>query len=175
MTAEEEKPENIENETKEPIPIEALKDPGPEEKLQEEFSILNDKYLRLYSDFENFKRRSQKERMDYLKSAGSDVIISLLPVLDDLERALKSMGEIQGNPAAEGVQLIFNKLSQMLQGRGLYPIQAKNQVFDTDFHEAVGQIPVGEEMPKGTVMEELEKGYLLNGKVIRHAKVLVSS
>ncbi len=147
---------------------------NPLELLKAELNVANDKYLRLYSDFENHKRRTFKERMDLLKSAGSDVISSLLPVLDDMDRAIRSMDNIKDVDALkEGVMLIQNKLKTILTQKGLQSIESLNKPFDTDLHEAVTNIPVEDENKKGLVADELEKGYMLNDKVIRHAKVVV--
>lgn len=147
----------------------------PAELLKEELAIANDKYLRLYSDFENYKKRMMRERVDLIKSAGADVIASLLPVLDDFERALKSMEQTTSGVEAvkEGVLLIHTKLKNQLSQRGLQPIESINKPFDTDLHEAVTNIAVDDESKKGIVIDEIEKGYMLNDKVLRHAKVVV--
>ena len=147
---------------------------NPVELLKAELNVANDKFLRLYSDFENHKKRTFKERMDLMKSAGADVIISLLPVLDDFERAVRSMENNKDVEALkEGVVLIQNKLKNILTQKGLQTIDSLNKPFDTDLHEAVTNIPVEDEAKKGLVADELEKGYMLNDKVIRHAKVVV--
>lgn len=147
---------------------------NPVELLKAELNVANDKFLRLYSDFENHKKRTFKERMDLMKSAGADVIISLLPVLDDLERAVRSMENNKNvESLKEGVVLIQNKLKNILTQKGLQAIDSLNKPFDTDLHEAVTNIPVEDEAKKGLVADELEKGYMLNDKVIRHAKVVV--
>lgn len=149
---------------------------NPIELIQQELSIANDKYLRLYSDFENYKKRNQKERIEIFKSAGSDVITSLLPVLDDFERALRSMEtNTDVNAVKEGVVLIQNKLKNILSQKGLQQLESIGKPFDTDLHEAVTNVPVEEEEKKGIVVDEVEKGYLLNDKVIRHAKVVVGN
>jgi molecular chaperone GrpE len=147
---------------------------NPVELLKAELNVANDKFLRLYSDFENHKKRTFKERMDLMKSAGADVITSLLPVLDDLERAVRSMENNKDvESLKEGVVLIQNKLRNILTQKGLQAIDSLNKPFDTDLHEAVTNIPVEDEAKKGLVADELEKGYMLNDKVIRHAKVVV--
>lgn len=152
------------------VPVE-----NPVELLKEELAIANDKYLRLYSDFENYKKRMMRERVDLIKTAGADVIASLLPVLDDLERALKAMDNTTTNVEAvkEGVILIQTKLKNQLAQHGLQALESVNKPFDTDLHEAVTNLPVEDESKKGIVIDEIEKGYMLNDKVLRHAKVVV--
>lgn len=156
--------------------VEDMPAADPLQLIQEELSIANDKYLRLYSDFENFKKRNTKERIELFKTAGADVITSLLPVLDDFERALRAMEtNTDANAVKEGVVLIQNKLKNILTQKGLQSIESIGKPFDTDLHEAVTNIPVAEEEKKGIVIDEVEKGYLLNEKVIRHAKVVVGN
>ena len=148
-----------------------------EEKLQQENAALNDKYLRLFAEFDNFKRRTQKERVELLQTAGKDVIISLLPVLDDFDRANKAMENSAAdlNAIREGVALVHNKLKGILSQKGLKEMESINAAFDTDNHEAITKIPAPNEDMKGKVMDVLEKGYTLNDKVIRFAKVVVGS
>lgn len=148
-----------------------------EEKLQQENAALNDKYLRLFAEFDNFKRRTQKERVELLQTAGKDVIISLLPVLDDFDRANKAMENTAADLDAirEGVALVHNKLKGILSQKGLKEMESINAAFDTDNHEAITKIPAPNEDMKGKVMDVLEKGYTLNDKVIRFAKVVVGS
>jgi molecular chaperone GrpE len=140
------------------------------------YQDINDRYLRLYSEFDNYRKRTIKERADLIKTAGSDIFAAILPVLDDFERASKAL-ETSGesNPAQEGMLLISQKLKGILTNRGLEEMNAKGQEFDADLHEAITQIPAPEESLKGKVIDELEKGYSLNGKVIRFAKVVVGS
>lgn len=155
---------------------EAAVEISAEEKLQQENTALNDKYLRLFAEFDNYKRRTQKERVELLQTAGKDVIISLLPVLDDFDRANKAM-EAASDIASisEGVNLIHTKLKNTLAQKGLKEIESSNTVFDTDTHEAITKIPAPTEDLKGKVVDTLEKGYTLNDKVIRFAKVVVGS
>ena len=142
------------------------------EKLQNELGELKDKYLRLYSDFDNFRKRTAKEKLEMIHSASEKVIIDILPVLDDMERATANAveGEIP-----EGIQLIFSKLSNTLTSKGLKPMEAKGQVFDADVHEAITQFPAPTKEDKGRVFDVVEKGYFLNDKVIRFAKVVVAN
>lgn len=151
-------------------------DLSPEELLKTELNDANNKYIRLYAEFDNYKRRTSRERIELLQSAGKDVIIDLLPVLDDLERALKSIEEHANDAAVkEGVQLVANKLKKTLQQKGLKEMESINQPFDADFHEAITNIPAPNEEMKGKIIDEVVKGYLLNDKVLRYAKVVVGS
>lgn len=146
------------------------------ESLKKEVEELKDKYLRLYSEFENFRRRTSKERIDLLKAAGEDILTSLLPVLDDFERAQKSMKESTDVQAIkEGVDLIHHKLFRTLEGKGLKPMESVGKEFNSELHEAITQSPAPSEDLKGKVIDEVEKGYLLSEKVIRYAKVIIGS
>jgi len=147
-----------------------------EEKLQAEVQQLNDKYLRLYAEFDNYKRRTQKERVELLQTAGKDVIVSLLPVLDDFDRALKAMETAADvAPVKEGILLVSTKLKNTLAQKGLKDVSSINEPFNTDFHEAITNIPAPTEDLKGKVLDEVEKGYTLNDNVIRFAKVVVGA
>ena len=142
-------------------------------KLQDELAESKDKYLRLYSEFENFRRRSAKEKLDLIQSGNESLIKSLLPVVDDFERAEKSF---QGstNKESEGFLLIFNKLNKTLEQNGVKVMDLKaGDDFNADVHEAITQMPAPDEHLKGKVIDVIEKGYLLNDKVIRYAKVVV--
>lgn len=140
------------------------------------YNEANDKYLRLYSEFDNYRRRSARERIDLVATAGADTLKNILPVIDDFDRALKNMETAADVLAVrEGVELIYSKLKNTLQGKGLEEMKAVGEPFDADMHEAITQIPVTNEEMKGRVVEELEKGYYLHGKVIRYAKVIVGS
>ena len=144
-------------------------------KTEEELSEMKDKYLRLFSDFENFRRRTSKERLELMKSGGEDVMTALLPVMDDLERARQATENATDVKAVkEGLDLVFNKLANVLQQKGLKAMEATGQPFDADLHEAITQIPAGDDM-KGKVVDEVEKGYYLNDKVIRFAKVVIGA
>ena len=147
-----------------------------EEKLQLENTALNDKYLRLFAEFDNYKRRTQKERVELLQTAGKDVVVSMLPVLDDFERALKATeNATEVSAIREGVMLVQTKLKSILSQKGLKEMESINTVFNTDIHEAITKIPAPTDDLKGKVVDELEKGYTLNDKVIRFAKVVVGS
>ena len=146
-----------------------------EEKLKLSVDQLNDKYLRLYSEFENFRRRTQKEKLELYKTAGEDIFKSLLPVMDDFERAKKSMDESDDiQSLKQGVDLIFNKMLNVFKANGAEPMESSiGKEFDSEIHEAVTQIPAPSKKEKGKVIDEVEKGYLLKDKVIRYAKVVV--
>jgi molecular chaperone GrpE len=153
-------------------PIEEVPELSETEKLQNELGELKDKYLRLYSDFDNFRKRTAKEKLEMIHSASEKVIIDILPVLDDMERATANATE---GEIPEGIQLIFTKLSNTLTSKGLKPMDAKGQVFNADIHEAITQFPAPTEEEKGKVFDVVEKGYFLNDKVIRFAKVVVAN
>ena len=148
------------------------------EELEQRFEELNDKFLRLYSEYENYRRRTLKEKLELSKTATGEVIIDLLPVLDDFERALKAF-EGHTDPGSEnlreGVLLIFNKMKTLLEKKGLEEITAMGEPFDTEFHDAITNIPAPSEDMKGKVLDVVEKGYMLNGKVIRYARVVVGN
>ena len=147
------------------------------EKLEEELVQVNDKFLRLYSEFDNYRKRTIKERIELGKTASSEVILSILPVLDDFERAINAF-EISAESTdvlKHGIILIFNKFITVLSQLGLQQMKTIGEVFNTDFHEAITIIPVEDPDQKGKVMDEVEKGYFLNGKVIRFAKVVVGN
>jgi molecular chaperone GrpE len=133
-----------------------------------------DKYLRLYAEFDNFRKRTMKERAELLSTASADVIKEMLPILDDFDRAVKANETVEDITAVkEGFVLIHHKLYKKLEMKGLKPIQAKDQAFDTDYHEAITQIPAPTEDLKGKVVDEVEKGYMLNEKIIRFSKVVI--
>lgn len=161
------------NETEEQVETVEL---NPEEELKIELAELKDKYLRLYADFENFRRRTAKEKIDLIASANGELMKSILPVVDDFERAMQSFEtttEIE--PLKEGVGLISHKFFKTLESKGLKPMNSKGEVFDAEIHESVTQFPAPSEDLKGKVIDEVEKGYYLNDKVIRYAKVVVGS
>ena len=144
--------------------------------LKEELATANDRYLRLYAEFDNFRRRTIKEREDARKMEGKDVIVSLLPVLDDFDRALRSMESAADvAPVKEGVNLIQNKLKNTLTQKGLKAMESIGNPFDPELHEAITNIPAPTEDWKGKVIDEMEKGYYLNDKVVRFAKVIVGA
>jgi molecular chaperone GrpE len=147
-----------------------------EEKLKAEVATLNDKFIRLYAEFDNFKRRTQKERTDLLKTANKEVIVAMLPVLDDFERAEKALANVTDVAAVkEGIAIVHHKLKNILAQKGLTEMEAIGQPFDADVHEAITSIPSPSEEGKGKVLDQMEKGYLLNQKVVRFAKVIIGA
>lgn len=144
------------------------------EKLEKEVAEMKDKHLRLQAEFDNFRKRTLKEKMELLKSGGESVLASVLPVIDDLERALDAFGKMEDeNPFKQGITLIYNKFYEFLKQNGIKEIDAKGKEFDTDLHEAITKIPAPSEELKGKVVDVVQKGYLLNEKVIRFAKVVI--
>jgi molecular chaperone GrpE len=144
------------------------------EKLKAEKAELNDRFLRLYSEFDNYKKRANKEKLDILSTASEKVIVNLLPVIDDFERAIAANEKVEDIKAIkDGFVLIYNKLIQLLKRFDVEEIQAKGEAFNTDFHEAVTHFPTEKEEDKGKVIDVTEKGYKLKDKVIRYAKVVV--
>lgn len=149
-------------------------DDQPEQTPEGEGNDWQDKYVRLYSEFDNFRKRSIKEKAEIIKGASGDVIGSLLPVLDDFDRAIASNKEADDiDGLKEGFELIHNKLLNILKTKGLQPMESKGKDFDVDHHEAITQMPVEDASQKGKVMEVAEPGYFLNDTVLRYAKVVV--
>lgn len=144
-------------------------------ELKTELDELRDKYVRLYADFDNFKKRNAKERLELFQIAGKDIVLAILPVLDDFERALKVSEKSGDQTAREGMQLIHNKLLKNLETRGLKAMNSIGESFDADKHEAVTEIPAPTPEQEGKIIDEVEKGYLLNEKIIRFAKVIVGA
>lgn|SRR5690554_4404744 len=142
--------------------------------LESQLKELNDKYIRLYSDFDNFRKRTNREKLDIISSANEDLLLDLIPTLDDFERAIESNTSIDDlQTLKEGFILIFNKLRNTLEAKGLKQMQAKGTPFDSELHEAIANVPAPEKSLVGSVVDDVTKGYYLNDKVIRHAKVVV--
>ncbi|MEE0895603.1 MAG: nucleotide exchange factor GrpE [Bacteroidales bacterium] len=171
------KTEESEQETQNEETPKAEQEEAKEDDLATKLEELNKKYLLLYSDFENFRKRKAKEQMELVMNASEGLIKELLPVIDDYERALQNM-ESQDNEVfaktKEGMELIYNKLIGTLTKKGLKPINAKGEMFDENLHEAIARIPAQNEDEKGKVIDETTKGYYLNDKVIRYSKVVVA-
>ncbi|WP_367915192.1 nucleotide exchange factor GrpE [Leadbetterella sp. DM7] len=145
------------------------------EKLTAELAEAKDKYLRLYSEFDNFRKRTAKEKGEMILNATEGLMKDLLPVLDDFQRAKEAMDKTDDvNTLREGTDLIYQKFLKVLESKGLKSLEAKDQPFDVELHECVTQFPAGDDK-KGIVVDELEKGYFLNDKVIRYAKVVVGN
>ena len=161
-------PDNGENPESVADPLDKLND--LEAKLEE----TNDRFLRLFSEFDNFRKRTARERIELTKTASADIITALLPVLDDLERACHMEGPDEGRGNA-GVLLIYNKFKAILRQKGVEEVPAIGETFDTDLHEAITHVPASEKSQKGKIVEEIQKGYKLNEKVIRHSRVVVAN
>ncbi len=160
-----EQPEATDTETQE-----TATEPTEEDKFQElneKLATLNDKYLRLYSEYENYRKRTNVEKADLLLNGSREMMKAILPVVDDFERALAATAD-------EGVQLIYNKMMKILEQKGLKAMESKGEPFDENLHEAITRIPAAEEDQKGKVIDVVEKGYYLNDKVLRYAKVVVA-
>lgn len=144
------------------------------DSLEIQIAELKDKHLRLFSEFDNFRKRTTKERIELFKTAHSDLMLDLLPVLDDFDRAMKAFKETDdAKPIKEGIGLIYNKFHSTLERKGLKCMDSHEKDFDTDFHEAITEIPAPTKKLKSKVVDVVEKGYTLNDKVIRYAKVVV--
>lgn len=142
----------------------------PEEKYAE----LNDKFIRLYSEFDNYRKRTNKEKVDLISTASAGVLKDMLPLMDDFERAIANNQNAEDLAMVkEGFQLIYNKLKSTLEAKGLKPMECKGQDFDSELHEAIANIPAPSEELKGKIVDDVEKGYYLHDKVVRYAKVVV--
>jgi len=168
--------ENTEAETTAEEILEEEDEQTVEEKLQEELGKEKDKFLRLFAEFENYKKRTSKERMDLFKTAGQEVIVSLLPVMDDFDRAMKELVKSEDQEMFKGVELISNKFKETLKNKGLTEVEAKQgDAFDAEIHDAITQIPAPSKKLKGKIIDVIEKGYKLGDKIIRHPKVVVGN
>jgi len=168
--ATEEVTENAEAPTEEEVEL------SVEEQLQQDLAKEKDKFLRLFAEFENYKKRTSKERMDLFKTAGQEVIVSMLPVIDDFDRAMKEISKSEDKELVTGVELIQNKFTEALKTKGLQEIAVvQGDVFNADVHEAITQIPAPEEKLKGKIIDVIEKGFTLGDKIIRHPKVVVGN
>ena len=144
------------------------------EDFEQKYYELSDKYLRLTAEFDNYRKRTLKERMDLMKSAGEDILINFLPVMDNFDRAILSINDAKDiNAVKEGISLIHKNLSDFLKERGIKEMESLGEVFDTDLHEALTKIPAPNEDMKGKVVDVIEKGYTMKEKVIRYAKVVI--
>ncbi len=151
-----------------------VEDEGEVEQLNSQLAEQKDKYIRLLAEFENYKRRNAKERIELIQTAGKDILVSLLDVLDDCDRAEKQMKQSNDvEQIREGVLLVFNKLRSVVMAKGLKPMESKQEDFDVEKHEAIAEIPAPAKDQVGKVLDEVQKGYLLNDKLIRFAKVVV--
>lgn len=162
--------ENSEQLTDSEVEETPVAEPTPEEKYAE----LNDRFMRLYAEFDNYRRRTNKEKIDLISTANAGVIKDLIPVLDDFERAIANNENIDdASSIKEGFHLIYTKAKNTLESKGLKPMLSKGEVFDSELHEAIANVPSPTEAEKGKVIDDVEKGYYLNDKVVRFAKVVV--
>jgi molecular chaperone GrpE len=162
--------EHVVDDTNAEVKEEANKEQTPEEKYGE----LNDRFIRLYAEFDNFRKRTNKEKVDLISNANEGVLRDLLPVMDDFERAiLNNENATDIDVVKEGFHLIFNKFRSTLESKGLKPMTAKGESFDSELHEAIANVPAPSDAEKGKVIDDVEKGYYLHDKVIRYAKVVV--
>ncbi len=144
--------------------------------LKEDLTKEKDKFLRLFAEFENYKKRTSKERMDLFKTAGQEVIVSLLPVLDDFDRALKELSKSDDKALFIGIELISNKIKETLKNKGLQEMETNpGDYFDAELHDAITQIPAPNKKLKGKIMDVVERGFKLGDKIIRHPKVVVGN
>ena len=166
--------ENEQNEEKGQVEQNELNEPNEMDELKARCDAINDKYLRIVAEFDNYRKRSSRERLDLVKTAGEELIQGILPVLDDFHMALDTTTNATDVQAVrEGIDLIYRKLYKFLETKGLQSIEAKGLPLDTDYHEAVAQSPVEDQALKGKIIDTIQQGYSLHGKVIRYAKVVV--
>lgn len=171
LTNEELQTDTVE-ENKEEVAEKTVVEPSAVEILQAE----KDKYLRLFAEFENYKKRTSRERIELFRTAGQDIMVSLLPILDDFDRGLAEIKKVKDKELLKGMQLINDKLTTTLQQKGLEPVNAKaGDAFDADLHEAITQIPAPSEKMKGKIIDVIERGYKLGEKVIRYPKVVIGN
>lgn len=168
--------ENIEANSEEEQASEEMEELTTEEKLQEDLGKEKDKFLRLFAEFENYKKRTSKERIDLFKTAGQEVIVSLLPILDDFDRALKELSKSDEKELLKGIELISNKFKETLKNKGLQEMEVKQgDAFDAEVHDAITQIAAPSKKLKGKIIDVIEKGFTLGDKIIRHPKVVVGN
>ena len=147
-----------------------------EDELREDLAKEKEKFLRLFAEFENYKKRTSKERMDLFKTAGQEVIVAMLPVVDDFDRALNELSKSDDKVTFKGVELIANKLRETLKSKGLEEVKVKQgDAFDAEVHDAITQIPAPKKKLKGKIIDVVEKGYKLGDRIIRHPKVVVGN
>lgn len=171
LSAENDKAKNVESES-----VSKEEEISREEQLEVDLAKEKDKFLRLFAEFENYKKRTSKERMDLFKTAGQEVLVSLLPVLDDFDRALKELSRSDDKEMFKGVELISSKLKETLKSKGLEEIIIKQgDAFDAEVHDAITQIPAPNKKMKGKIIDVIEKGFKLGDKIIRHPKVVVGN
>jgi len=167
---------NIDNESEQDKAVNEEGIETLEEQLSRDLANEKDKFLRLFAEFENYKKRTSKERMDLFKTAGQEVIVSLLPVLDDFERALNELAKSEDKEMFKGVELINGKLREALKSKGMEEVGTKQgDTFDAEIHDAITQIPAPNKKLKGKIIDVVERGYKLGDRIIRHPKVVVGN
>lgn len=167
---------NIDNESEQDETVNEEGTATLEEQLKQDLANEKDKFLRLFAEFENYKKRTSKERMDLFKTAGQEVIVSLLPVLDDFERALNELAKSDDKEMFKGVELINGKLRETLKSKGMEEVGAKQgDTFDAEIHDAITQIPAPNKKLRGKIIDVVERGYKLGDRIIRHPKVVVGN
>lgn len=155
---------------------EVIEELSIEEQLGNDLAKEKDKFLRLFAEFENYKKRTSKERIELFRTAGQEVIVSLLPIIDDFDRALKELSKSDDKEMFKGVELISNKFKEILKGKGMEEVEVKaGDAFDAEIHDAITQIPAPNKKLKGKVIDVIEKGFKLGDKIIRHPKVVVGN
>ncbi len=155
---------------------ETEEDISEEEKLRKDLAKEKEKFLRLFAEFENYKRRTSKERMDLFKTAGQEVMVALLPIMDDFDRALKELSKSEDKEMFKGVELISNKFKETLKNKGLEQVEVEpGDTFDAEVHDAITQIPAPDKKMKGKIIDVVEKGFKLGDRIIRHPKVVVGN
>lgn len=165
---------HIDDQVLESAKVEVPEEVNKEADLLKEIEEQKDKYLRLFAEFDNYKKRTMRESLEVRLTAAKDTIYALLPVLDDFERAKKAAdAEGSSEPFSEGVLLVYQKLFNILEGKGLKAMNSTGELFDAEYHEAITEIPAGSDDMKGKVIDTVEKGYILSDKIIRYAKVVV--
>ena len=168
-------PEDTAPETPE-VPAEESSEEIKLAELEAKYKEINDKYTRLFAEYDNYRKRTAREKIEWIKAAGEETILKILPVMDDIERGLAHNKTLTDPELLKGgLIVIHQKFKNILSGKGIEEMEAKGKPFDPDLHEAVTSVAAASEDLKGKVIEEIEKGYTLNGKVIRHAKVVVGS
>ncbi len=166
--------ENQEEHTESDVENKETPESEESDSSEQQIAELKDKYLRLAAEFENYKRRTVKEKLNMMGTAAKDTLSALLPVMDDFDRAKKNAeDESSTEPFSEGVMMVYNKLSNTLQQKGMKPMESTGEVFDPELHEAITEIPAPTEDMKGKVIDTVEQGYYLNDTILRHAKVVV--
>ncbi len=160
--------------TKQQDPKEEKEKQDKQPTIEEKYEKLNDKHLRLIAEYDNYRKRTLKEKMELIKTAGQDILINFLPIIDNIERAKKSVQESSDiNAVKDGIEIIYKNLIDFVNTKGVKEIEAINETFNSDLHEAVTKIPAPTKDQKGKVIDVIEKGYKLNDKIIRYAKVVV--